>query len=794
MENAQVLSKHDYDLAEFLGNHQRTTLGFGSEFRPINQLRLIYARHPHYNFLEKIWTGGMPYMVTEELDEATREAELLAVLERGNHQSALRDPVKTKSALSKEVAHGFALPLPSEVVPHIKGAMVQPCGLAHQMSLQADGSRKQKSRLTHDLSYSLTRPNAGVNKRIDMEKYPEMIFGWCLSRTIHFISALRRAHPNRRILIAKYDFSDAYRRMTHSPEAVAKSILVWENVAYLALRLSFGGAANPPTWCAYSEMLTDLSNELGLTNWDPAQIRNPVIPETPEPITEEASVPIAQARPMAVGIPVRVTARSDDFIDDIVRVFLDTRESREREPHIVPLCVYVSNRPHGGKSEPITRRENISPEKHSAEGTPAEQQVVLGWGINTRKFIVFLPFDKHKAWTNDISTLMSTNKVSFSDLQTLIGRLNHASHVIPLARNFIGRLRRRAESATNGRQHLRLNAEELADLRLWIRFLDQAHLGISINLLTIRHPTLLALSDSCPYGAGGFLWTGLAWRFQIPEESPLYGLDAANNVLEFLGLVISVWLLVDHCRANALSEECLMALSDNSSAIGWVYRASNLDQSSWYFEAVQTLARKVADLVLSSNNCLCAQHLPGIHNTVSDWLSYSTQQRNGEANPMAWDGPTDDELTQRFRSFTPQMIPENFKICPLPAEISSFTERTLRIAESSLIQRNQNLKKTKTGPGFDGSDSATRQPSWTRSSLACAPTRKTSSCAPSWKPTLPATGLNREKFLEQIRKPWQDRLCALPQAIWLRRFGCVSNGAPFTSRTAHSCYPPSKLY
>ena len=49
--------------------------------------------------------------------------------------------------------------------------------------------------MTQDLSYSLTRTAKGlpvsVNSRIDMDAYPEMIFGWCLLRILHLIVSLR---------------------------------------------------------------------------------------------------------------------------------------------------------------------------------------------------------------------------------------------------------------------------------------------------------------------------------------------------------------------------------------------------------------------------------------------------------------------------------------------------------------------------------------------------------------------------------------------------------------------------
>jgi hypothetical protein len=59
----------------------------------------------------------------------------------------------------------------------LKGALVQPCGLASQFALKADGSRTQKDRLTHDLSYEVTEDNISVNNQVDMSRYTEMVFG-----------------------------------------------------------------------------------------------------------------------------------------------------------------------------------------------------------------------------------------------------------------------------------------------------------------------------------------------------------------------------------------------------------------------------------------------------------------------------------------------------------------------------------------------------------------------------------------------------------------------------------------
>jgi hypothetical protein len=173
----------------------------------------------------------MDYRFTKELSDEERRAEVSAMLERGNHKSVQEDGEEVAKLLEKDVLHGFSLPVSPEIVPNIEKAMVQPAGVVKQFSLREDGARFQKRRLTQDLSFPLTFPSASVNNRIDMDAYVEMIYGWCLSRIIHFIVALRLEYPLLRVFIVKYDYSDAYRRVAHSPLAAAQSIIVFAGIA-----------------------------------------------------------------------------------------------------------------------------------------------------------------------------------------------------------------------------------------------------------------------------------------------------------------------------------------------------------------------------------------------------------------------------------------------------------------------------------------------------------------------------------------------------------------------------------
>jgi hypothetical protein len=148
------------------------------------------------------------------------------------------------------------MPVLPSVVPKIKKALLQPLGLAKQTTLNEEGDRIDKYRLTQDLSYSQSGDGKSINSRINTSLYVEMIYGWCLIRIIHFIVALRLAFPTHQILICKYDYSDAYRRITHAAAAAAaQSIAIFAGVAYIALRLTFGGSPNPPTCASFLKWL-----------------------------------------------------------------------------------------------------------------------------------------------------------------------------------------------------------------------------------------------------------------------------------------------------------------------------------------------------------------------------------------------------------------------------------------------------------------------------------------------------------------------------------------------------------
>ena len=300
-----------------------------------------------------------------------------------------------------------------------------------------------------------------------------------------------------------------------------------------------------------------------------------------------------------------------------------------------------------------------------------------------------------------------------------------------------------------------------------------------MNLLTIRVPTGLAWSDSCPFGVGGYTQKGFAWRIRIPASSPFFGDDTVNNVLEFLGQAISVKLLL--LEAKDEKYPCLLPLGDNTSGIGWMFKSGKLKKGSRYYEPVKMISREVATSVLERDAQLTAQHLRGDYNDVSDTLSYAGRVR-GKTSPLTEDDPPDDVLTQRFHEYSPQLIPSSFVISPLPEEIMSFVLRVMRTLEASWTPNKTKPTLIKRGLGPDGKVLCGPSVSWTRSDLEYPTTNSEFSPSVSLSSLESLSSTDRVTLLRDVRDQWWYRLSETPSAIWVRRFGQINGTAPSTSK------------
>ena len=153
-------------------------------------------------------------------------------------------PDAVQSLLQTEVLQGWQLPLPRHLISQLPGVVIAPLGMVSQSNINARGEIVPKHRLTHDQSFEFT-PGTSVNSRVITEELTLCCYGTALRRFIHYIVERRHCHPKTRILITKLDVKAAYRRLHFASPTAAQAVVIFIQLALLALQLTFGGA---PCW------------------------------------------------------------------------------------------------------------------------------------------------------------------------------------------------------------------------------------------------------------------------------------------------------------------------------------------------------------------------------------------------------------------------------------------------------------------------------------------------------------------------------------------------------------------
>jgi hypothetical protein len=201
--------------------------------------------------------------------------------------------------------------------------------------------------------------------------------------------------------------------------AVQACVLIAQMVL-VALRLTFGGSANPSQWSDVSKMAFDLANDLVRNpGWDPALHSSPhqhLIAGRIE--LEPESVPFAPASTVRVAFPDDSSPKCDGYIDDAFMAFL--LRDRCRGEAILPSVVYLLGRPVHPLEQNV-RDDLLSLSKFLAEATPAEHKMVLGWLIDSRRLLISLPEDKYRSWCREIHAMLAAPTVTTKSLEVTIG-------------------------------------------------------------------------------------------------------------------------------------------------------------------------------------------------------------------------------------------------------------------------------------------------------------------------------------------------------------------------------------
>ena len=292
-----------------------------------------------------------------------------------------------------------------------------------------------------------------------------------------------------------------------------------------------------------------------------------------------------------------------------------------------------------GEDEAVVRTNVSSIKKLTAEGCLEVTKTILGWVINTHELSIKLEDSKASRWKAQIESMLGAGLVGEKQLESLLEKLTHAGYIVPLSRYFLNRLRWRLKCCKKfGSQ--RLSPAEVRDLKLWLIMLSHmSNKGVQIDHITLSVPEVICYSDACEFGMGGLLESGVGWRLQLPPN--LVG-KFSLNVLEFIAAVITI-----HLAIGGRSNTRILAITDSTSALGWLHRASFDPGSQGCLDQV---ARRLATMVFSSGSSLCGIHVKGSSNVLADSLSRDFHLAN-------------EVLDLTFTSlFYPQVVSAPFRI------------------------------------------------------------------------------------------------------------------------------------
>ena len=136
--NAKILEDFNYDLDKIIRLQHPSQISYGSEFRPPSVLEGLLSDHPFWLCLKDILDNRAAFPL-DPISTEDRLKDLAFHKERGNHRSLSKFSTFIDPVISEDIEHGFALPLPIDVMDKLPNSALAPLGGHKQTTINALG-------------------------------------------------------------------------------------------------------------------------------------------------------------------------------------------------------------------------------------------------------------------------------------------------------------------------------------------------------------------------------------------------------------------------------------------------------------------------------------------------------------------------------------------------------------------------------------------------------------------------------------------------------------------------------
>ena len=246
---------------------------------------------------------------------------------------------------------------------------------------------------------------------------------------------------------------------------------------------------------------------------------------------------------------------------------------------------------------------------------PTTQLEFLGFELNSDEMVVRLPQRKLTELRALLRQWQGKKQCRRRELESLVGKLAHASRVVIPGRTFTRRMFELLGGIRQGHHRVRLNESFRSDLLWWLTFMEDWN-GMSL----IREPTGAHQSAHIWTDASGLFGCGAvdpaerAW-FQFPwppeyERGCLQLREESITVKEMLPIVLACALWGNRWWNNRVTVHC-----DNLGVVALL--SSGYSRVPPIMHMVRSLFFIRAHFQLD----VIATHVPGVENTLADAIS-----------------------------------------------------------------------------------------------------------------------------------------------------------------------------
>ncbi len=655
---------------------------------------------------------------------------------RGCHRSAAENSDFLREEMSEFIDNRFWVVLPYALVRDMPQLQLSPAAVKEE--------RERKPRLLCDHSWY------PVNDDTLPHAPPEaMQFGGALARIMRDVRHADPAHGP--VYLSKYDIKDGYYRMFLAASDCPRLAIVLplyegeEQLVAIPMSTTMGWVQSPPTFCAMSETIADITNakanafpleapphrlEAQAAMADDIHSTHTLSPREAE--DETASVALSKLFPTVEparssenlepgrpsNCPLSAPVNSTDvFVDDFIQAGQgEAKRLGVLRRHLLHSIdeVLAQPMPDDKRNEAVSLKKLLK-----GDGGWNTRKLILGWIIDTARQTLELPAHRKQQLHDIFSSLQGLRRVSFKTWRRILGKLRFVSLAIPGSRGLFSALQW-AQNQANGNR-VRLNKFVRSNLDAFGRLAASlctrpTHLAE----LVPENPSLLGATDAAKAGMGGVFFDtssgrGYFWRAPFPDDigANLASVQNPTGPITNSDLEQAAWLgQLDVMACNfPVCHATLANVSDNIATVSRAKKGAVATPG-----AASYLCQLSSDHQREHRYCPLTAYIPGPANVMADDCSRLVHLTNDAFRThMNQSYPQAEPWTQL--ALRPEMLstlnsalrltPQKLPLCPRPAPLSRAS-----------------------GPTGSPSVAPTATPPTSPTSLTKKPSSVTSSCSP----------------------------------------------------------------